>query len=164
MRVAQRRANEGQELIRVTFASIGDGVIMTNTEGRITYLNAVAESVTGWAQQDAVGQPLDSVFRIVNEQTRKPVENPATRALQEGVIVGLANHTMLVTRDGTERPIDDSAAPIKDAQGRVLGCVLIFRDITERRKAEVALREQAELLDLARDAIMVRSTEGFNPR
>ena len=104
---------EQRERLRTTLASIGDAVITTDTEGRVTYLNAVAESLTGWTNAEAVGQPLDAVFRIVNEQTRQPVENPATRALREGVVVGLANHTVLIAKDGTERPIDDSAAPIR---------------------------------------------------
>jgi PAS domain S-box-containing protein len=147
---AQRQLWESRELLRVTLGSIGDAVLTTDTDGCLTYLNAVAESVTGWTQQDAVGRQLDSVFRIVNEQTRHPVENPATRALREGVIVGLANHTVLITKNGNERPIDDSAAPIKDAQGRVLGCVLIFRDITERR-----IVEQQVINDAARLAAVL---------
>ena len=127
---------ESREQLRVTLASIGDAVITTDTEGVITYLNAVAESLTGWSNTDAAGQPLDTVFRVVNEQTREPVENPAARALRKGVIVGLANHTVLICRDGSERPIDDSAAPIKDEHGHVAGCVLIFRDVSERRDVE----------------------------
>lgn len=136
MRAAQRRAHEGQERLRTTIASIGDAVIATDTEGRITIMNAVAETVTGWSRSDAAGRPLDTVFRIVNEQTRLPVENPATKALREGVIVGLANHTVLLARDGVERPIDDSAAPIVDGHGEVVGCVLVFRDVTEQRKTQ----------------------------
>jgi PAS domain S-box-containing protein len=129
----QRRAAEEREHLRVTFASIGDAVITTDAEGLVTYLNAVAESLTGSTQSDAIGQPLDRVFRIVNEQSRKPVENPVKRALREGVIMGVANHTILIAKDSTERPVDDSAAPIKDAEGRVLGVVMVFRDVTERR-------------------------------
>ena len=102
----------------MTLASIGDAVIATDTEGRVTFLNAVAEALTGWTSEDAEGEPLETVFGIVNEQTRQPVENPAPRALREGVVVGLANHTVLIARDGTERPIDDSAAPIRDERGR----------------------------------------------
>ncbi len=134
MRLAQRRTLEGRELLRITFFSIGDAVITTDVEGHITSLNAVAEVLTGWTHEEAVGQPLAVVFRIVNEQTRKPVESPVLSVLREGVVVGLANHTLLLRKDDTERPIDDSAAPIKNLQGQLLGCVLVFRDITERRR------------------------------
>lgn len=134
--VAARLVAEQGERLRTTLASIGDAVIVTDTEGRITIMNAVAESLTGWTKEDATGQPLDVMFRIINQETRQPVENPATRALREGVIAQLANHTVLIARDGTERPIDDGAAPIRCKDGEVVGCVLIFRDITERRKAE----------------------------
>jgi PAS domain S-box-containing protein len=147
MRDGQRRAAEEREHLRVTLASIGDAVITTDAEGLVTYLNAVGESLTGWPQSDAIGQPLDRVFRIVNEQSRKPVEDPVKRALREGVIVGLANHTILIAKDGTERPVDDSAAPIKDAKGRVLGVVMVFRDVTERRHLERLQREQHDLLE-----------------
>ena len=108
-------------------------------------MNAVAESLTGWANEEAMGQPLDAVFRIVNEETRQPVENPATRALREGVVVGLANHTVLIGKDGTERPIDDSAAPIRCKEGQVVGCVLVFRDVTERRREESRLNKREPL-------------------
>src|SRR5262249_42659094 len=117
LRVSQHGLAEQRERLRVTLASIGDAIITTDNVHRITFLNAVAESLTGWTQAEAAGQRLDEVFRIVNEQTRKNVESPAQRALREGVIVGLANHTILIRKDGTERPIDDSAAPILDGQG-----------------------------------------------
>ena len=132
---------EQKERLRTTLASIGDAVISTDRDGNVTYLNAVAESLTGWANGEAAGLPLTQVFRIVNESTRLPVENPALRALKEGVIVGLANHTVLIARDGTERPIDDSAAPVRCAEGELVGCVLVFRDITERHRQEAELRE-----------------------
>jgi PAS domain S-box-containing protein len=135
-RESEQAVREGRELLRVTLASIGDAIITTDTAGRVTYLNAAAESLTGWKNDEAAGQPLETVFRVVNEQTRRPVENPATRALREGVIVGLANHSVLIGKGGTEQPIDDSAAPIKDEQGHVGGCVLIFRDVAERRQVE----------------------------
>jgi PAS domain S-box-containing protein len=142
MRTAQRRTEEGRERLRITLASIGDAVIVTDTHGRVTTMNAVAESLTGWTQNDAEGHPLDAVFHIVNEHSREPVENPAKRALREGVIVGLANHTVLIAKNGTQRPIDDSAAPIRDGRGIVSGCVLVFRDVTGKRDAEELLRKQ----------------------
>ena len=103
-RIAHRRATERREVFRVTLRSIGDAVITTDTEGRITYINEVGESLTGWSHKDALGQPLERVFQIVNEVTRQPVESPATRALREGVVVGLANHTVLIQKDGKECP------------------------------------------------------------
>ena len=127
------------EWCRVTLASIGDAVITTDTQGRVTFLNSVAESLTGWTQAEAEGVSLESVFRIINEDTRRTVESPTIRALRDGVIVGLANHTLLIAKDGTERPIDDSAAPIRNANGEVSGVVLVFRDVTERREQENSL-------------------------
>jgi PAS domain S-box-containing protein len=136
--------HEQREWLRVTLSSIGDAVITTDTSGNVTFLNPVAQSLTGWSLDEASGVPLDAVFKIVNEETRQTVENPAIRALREGLVVGLANHTLLIAKDGTERPIDDSAAPIRNAGGEVAGVVLVFRDVTERRKAEQALRDGEE--------------------
>lgn len=129
------------EWCRVTLASIGDAVMTTDNTGRITFLNSVAKSLTGWTQQEAEGVPLETIFKIVNEDTRHIVESPTIRALREGVIVGLANHTLLIAKDGTERPIDDSAAPIRNERGEVAGVVLVFRDVTERREQENSLRD-----------------------
>jgi PAS domain S-box-containing protein len=137
-----------REQLRVTLHSIGDAVIATDSEGRVTLLNPVAEELTGWAGADAAGQSLETVFPILNEITRQKVENPAGRALQEGRVVGLANHTVLIARDGKERPIDDSAAPIRRPDGTVAGVVLVFRDATERRQAEQADRKHKEILRL----------------
>ena len=147
---ASRRTAEGhaaqlaadKERLRVTLSSIGDAVISTDREARVDFMNPVAEALTGWTTADAAGTPLVDIFRIINETSRAPVDNPALRALAEGAVVGLANHTLLVARDGTEHPIDDSAAPIRDADGQVIGSVLVFREIGHRRKAEAELREQ----------------------
>ena len=148
LRVARASAAERGDLLRTTLASIGDGVITTDSETRITHMNGVAEALTGWTEAEVRGQPIDAVFRIVNEDTREPVENPAAMALAQGVIVGLANHTVLIARDGTERPIDDSAAPIRQPDGGIAGCVLVFRDMAERRRAERAIRQrERELSD-----------------
>jgi PAS domain S-box-containing protein len=136
----QRRAAEmRREFLRVTLASIGDAVITTDALGRVAFLNPVAEQLTGWTQAEAEEQALERVFRIVDEETRRAVESPATRALREGLVIGLANHTILMRRDGTECAIDDSAAPIRDDLGGVSGCVLIFRDISERRRTELRI-------------------------
>jgi PAS domain S-box-containing protein len=167
MRRAQARAGERGEVLRVTLGSIGDGVITTDNEGRVTYMNAVAESLTGWTAGAARGRPLETVFRVLNEETRHAVENPATRALRDGSVVGLANHSVLIGKDGVERPIDDSAAPIKDEGGRVSGCVLIFRDVTERRRLEkdeagrlLAARQLAAIVESSDDAIVRKSLDG----
>ncbi len=144
---AQRSVEEAdaeRERLSVTLASIGDGVITTDSAGRVTLVNPVAETLTGWRTDEARGRPIAEVFHIINEETRKTVENPVDRALSDGTIVGLANHTLLIARDGTERPIDDSAAPIRDDLGRIIGVVLVFRDVTERRQAEVEIRASQE--------------------
>ena len=139
--------NEQKEWFRTTLSSIGDGVIATDTAGSIIMLNPVAERLTGWSSADAEGRRLDDIFVIVNEETGAPVPSPAGRALREGLIVGLANHTILIARDGTRHPIDDSAAPIRDGQGGVIGSVLVFRDISGRRDAERRLREADQRKD-----------------
>ncbi|MEP6848820.1 MAG: PAS domain S-box protein, partial [Acidobacteriota bacterium] len=132
---------EQAERLRTTLASIGDAVITTDTEGGITNMNAVAESLTGWTTIEASGRPLEDVFRIVNEATRDVVENPVVKSLRDGSIVGLANHTVLLTKDGRELPIDDSAAPIRCEEGEIVGCVLVFRDVSDRRREEARTRE-----------------------
>jgi PAS domain S-box-containing protein len=127
---------EQRRWLGTTLRSIGDAVIVTDAEGRVTLMNAVAESVTGWKTDEAMGRPLPEVFNIVNEGTRAGVENPVTKVLRAGTIVGLANHTVLIAKGGAETPIDDSGAPIKDADGKIIGVVLVFRDIAERKRAE----------------------------
>jgi PAS domain S-box-containing protein len=163
LRVQRRAAEvlaEQRERLRTTLASIGDAVISTDTEGCITNMNAVAESLTGWKKEEATGQQLDTVFRIINEETRQQVHNPAMKAMKEGVIVGLANHTVLIAKGGTELPIDDSAAPIRCAKGEVVGCVLVFRDVTERRQAERAARSLASIVESSDDAIIGKDMNG----
>jgi PAS domain S-box-containing protein len=144
------RAADNAERLRVTLASIGDAVIATDEQGRVTRLNTVAEALTGWTEADAVGNRLEEVFVIINEQTRRPAENPIGKVLRERVIVGLANHTMLIAKDGREIPVDDSAAPIKSAEGDVTGAVMVFRDVTERRRVEQERTALVEAERLAR--------------
>jgi PAS domain S-box-containing protein len=145
LQAANDRTTASRDLLHTTLTSIGDGVIATDDASLVTFMNGVAEKLTGWKQAEAEGQPLQSVFSLVNEETRQAAENPALRALREGTVTGLANHTLLISRDGAELPIDDSAAPICDAQGKVIGTVLVFRDISERRRSE----EQRERLNHA---------------
>jgi PAS domain S-box-containing protein len=152
LQLANARTGAGRDLLQTTLASIGDAVIATDSSAKITFLNPIAEALTGWKQAEAAGQPLDSVFKIVNERTRAAVENPAAKVLREGTVVGLANHTVLIARDGSERPIDDSGAPIRNAQGETIGVVMVFRDITGRRATENALRESEQRLRLALEA------------
>jgi PAS domain S-box-containing protein len=153
---AERALAEQRERFRVTLSSIGDAVITTDREARVTFMNPVAEALTGWSAQEARGKPLDAIFRIVNEDTRLPISNPCEKVLRTGAVLGLANHTALIARDGTERPIADSAAPIVDDQKQVLGVVLVFRDVSPERNAELAHkaveRDREQLLESERAA------------
>ncbi|HEX8875877.1 MAG TPA: PAS domain S-box protein [Phycisphaerales bacterium] len=154
---------DAADWLRVTLSSIGDGVITTDRHGRVTFQNPVAQALTSWTQEQSVGHALEKVFHIVNEDSRAEVENPAIRALRDGVIVGLANHTILISRDGMERPIDDSAAPIRNRQGLTAGAVLVFRDITERRRTERVVRDSElryrRLFQTAKDGILILDAE-----
>jgi PAS domain S-box-containing protein len=138
---------EQREWFAVTLASIGDAVIATDASGRVSFMNAAAEALTGWHNAEAMGRPSAEVFRIVNEATREPVESPVERVLRENIVVGLANHTLLLGADGVERPIDDSGAPISKANGDVLGVVLVFRDVSERRRYEQGLQDAVTARD-----------------
>ncbi|MCW1913048.1 response regulator [Luteolibacter sp. GHJ8] len=141
MRRHRALAEARKNLLLVTLRSIGDGVITTDAKGMVTDLNGVASNLTGWTLEDARGRSVTEVFNIVNETSRSEVANPVLRALAENLVVGLANHTVLISRTGCETAIDDSAAPIMDGGGRLLGGVLIFRDISPRRKTEAQLLE-----------------------
>ena len=141
---AEEALRESEEWLNVTLRSIGDAVITCDCDGTVTFLNPVAVALTGWTPEEAVGQPTTRVFPIINEQTRKPAENLVARVLRENSIVALANHTALVTKNGREIPIEDSAAPITDDAGRVSGVVLVFHDVTAKRRAQEALRASNE--------------------
>jgi len=147
-KASERQLFEEHQRLLVTLTSIGDGVITTDTDGRVVLLNRVAEELTGWRNDEAIGQPLPAVFNIVNETTRAPCENPADKVLRTGLIVGLANHTALIAKDGRERRIADSGAPIRDPEGKVLGVVLVFRDVTEQQRMEEELAKAQKLESL----------------
>jgi len=158
---AEEALHQQSEWLRVTLSSIGDAVISTDAQGRVTFMNGIAEKLTGWPLAEALGLPLTDVFHIFNERTRQPVENPALRALREGTIVGLANHTVLIARDGSERPIDDSAAPMRGESATPVGAVLVFRDVTEGKLAEKALAEFAAIVESSEDAIVSKNLDGI---
>jgi PAS domain S-box-containing protein len=145
----ERRTQEleqQREWFRVSLASIGDAVITTNADCRISFMNPIAESLTGWPSHEGIGQRLEDVFAIFNDETREAVENPVAKVLATGRIQGLANHTSLRSRDGSEIAIEDSAAPIRDADGKLMGVVMVFRDVTQRRRAQRALERSEQLL------------------
>jgi PAS domain S-box-containing protein len=149
-----------QQWFAVVLSSIGDGVITADVHGRVSFMNPVAETLTGWTNSEAIGRPLEQVFHIVNEETRASVENPALRAIREGTIFGLANHTLLLAKDGREVSIDDSGAPIRTAAGESLGAVLVFRDVSERRKFDEARGLLAEIVDSSEEVIISKSLDG----
>ncbi|HEY3278118.1 MAG TPA: PAS domain S-box protein [Syntrophorhabdaceae bacterium] len=160
----ERTERESQELFRTTLYSIGDGVITTDALGLIRHMNLVAEELTGQNEADAQGKPLEEVFRIINEKSRRVVENPVERVLREGRVVGLANHTLLIARDGAERPIADSGAPIRDERGVIMGVVLVFRDQTRERTLERTLQESEEkyreFFTTSRDCVFISRPYG----
>ncbi len=149
---AERELREQSEWFSVTLGSIGDAVIAVDTDCCITYLNPMAEALTGWRSAEALGQPIGDILRLVQETTREPAENPVQRALAEGVVLGLADRTTLVRTDGTEIPIEDSAAPIENPPGVIIGAVMVFHDVTERRQKELALERSYQAEQEARTA------------
>ena len=142
---AEETLQESEQWLSTTLRSIGDAVIATDAKGLVTLINPVTKDLTGWDEAEAVGQPLEDVFNIINEQTGERAENPVTRVLREGVVVGLANHTVLIAKDGTKRPIADSGAPMRDEEGNIIGTVMVFRDITERKEMQERLVRREKL-------------------
>ena len=157
---AREELIRAKEFLATTIASIGDAVIATDAEGRVVLMNPVAETLTGWPLDQARSKQLAEVFRIINQETRQTVENPVDKVRRLNKVVGLGNHTILISKSGEEIAIDDSGAPIFAPDGALAGIVLVFRDVTEARKAEARLTAQAALLDLAWDAIIVRDELG----
>ncbi|MBF0477947.1 MAG: PAS domain S-box protein [Candidatus Omnitrophica bacterium] len=156
---------ESEEWFSTTLKSIGDAVIATDEKGRVKFINYVAEQLTGWKYNEAVGKSLDEIFHIVNEQTREVVENPVVKVLRDGGVVGLANHTVLISKEGKEVPLADSGAPIRNTAGEIIGVVLVFQDVTERKQAEDALQESEQqfmdVLYASQDAILLIDSEQF---
>ena len=150
---AQEALAKSEKWFSTTLASIGDAVIATDMNGAVTFMNSVAQSLTGWSQAEATGKSMDLVFDIVNRETRRPVENPVKKVFREGKVVGLADHTLLLSKDGREFDIEDSAAPILTDAGEGFGVVLVFRDITEHKRAEETLRQSQERYHLLFDSI-----------
>ena len=158
---SEKRLRRSEENLAVTLGSIGDAVMATDTAGCVTRLNPVAERLTGWAETEARGRPVAEVFRIIHEETRAPAPIPVDEVLATGEIKGLSNHTALIARDGTERAIADSAAPIRDRDGRVLGVVLVFRDVTETRRVQ---QELDRFFSLSLDFLCIASMDGYFKR
>jgi PAS domain S-box-containing protein len=159
-RNAERRLQQQRESLRVALSSIGDAVIATDINGLITFINPTAEALTGWSMAEAVNKPLSDLFKIINETTRQPVESPVTKVLREGTVVGLANHTVLIAKDGREIPIADSGAPIRVPGGQITGVILVFRDITDEKRAEEAILMMASIVESSDDAIISKTLEG----
>ena len=149
-----------REYWRVALSSIGDATILTGPDGLVSFMNPVAESLCGWPAADAAGKPLRDVFRIANQRTRQPAESPVEKVLREGRVVGLANNTVLIARDGKETPIDDSAVPIIDQSGEIAGVVLVFRDVTEKKQAEELRERLAAIVESSDDIIASKDLNG----
>ncbi|HDQ45961.1 MAG TPA: PAS domain S-box protein, partial [bacterium] len=153
---AEKELREIQEEYKATLYGIGDAVITTDTAGAVRHMNPVAESLTGWTESEARGVPLARVFRIISEETRSEAESPVGRVLREGVVVGLANHTLLIAKDGREIPVADSGAPIRNEAGEIAGVVLVFRDQTAERRARKEILESRRLLQDVLDTVPAR--------
>ncbi len=149
---SKREADRERDLLHITLSSIGDAVITADAKGKVTFLNSVAQQLTGWSQTGAIGRAISDVFVIRTEETGLPLESPAEKAIQEGVVVGVDNHAVLVNREGRNIPIENRASPIRDEHQRVIGVVLVFRDVADRRKFDEALKLSDERLKLALNA------------
>jgi len=158
---SKRSTEQARDLLRATLYSIGDGVITTNREGAIQMMNGVAERLTGYPEAEARGQNIESIFHIVNESSRKAVEDPVRRVLRSGEVVGLANHTVLTSKTGIDIPIDDSGSPIRGSDGKTSGVVLVFRDVSERKQADAMARRLAAIVESSEDAIVGESLDGI---
>ena len=158
---ALREAQNARDSLKTTLASIGDAVVSTDVDGRVVFANRVAQALLKRQESDMVGRHLDEVFQIVNEFSRMKVESPVSKVLRDGAIVGLANHTVLIAGDGTETPIDDSGAPIRGESGPIQGTVLVFRDVTARRRADETSRLLASIVESSGDAIIGKDLNGI---
>jgi PAS domain S-box-containing protein len=161
LRASEKSAADVRDLMGTTLASIGDGVIATDLDGRISFINPVAQALTGCTHDRAKGRPLDEIFRIVHDFASQAIESPVTRVLRDGKVAGPANHTVLLGLNGAETPIDHSGAPIRDSQGATVGVVLVFRDITERKKAQEASLRLAAIVESSDDAIIAHRLDGI---
>lgn len=148
-KVMEKELRNSEENLRITLNSIGDAVISTDTAGKIVQMNRIAENLTGWQRKEAIGRTLNEVFQIVNAKSRKKVSNPVQRVLEHGNIIGLANDTLLLSKNGQEYQIADSAAPVKDRQGNVVGTVMVFRDVTQEYAVNQALKLHQKRLEQA---------------
>ena len=154
---AEEELRRQREWFKVTLASIGDGVIATDAAGRVTFINPVAQSLTAWQREEALGEPVQNIFRVINEKSREPGEDIVSRVIREGTVVNLANNMTLIARNGQEIPVEDSAAPIRDAEGHIIGVVLVFHDVTEKRRSRQALQESEKRYR----TLFETMTEGF---
>jgi len=154
------RLLQSEERWTATLGSIGEAVIATDSEGRVTFLNPIAATLTGWQPKEALQQPIENVLKLINEESGMTADNEVLRVLKEKKVLAVANHVDLVTRDGREIPVEHSAAPILAGEGKVIGVVLVFRDVAERRQEQIATKEQAALLELTQDSVFVIDMEG----
>lgn len=162
---ASSKLRASEENLSVTLNSIGDAVMATDAEGNVTRLNAVAEQLTGWNRAEAIGKPVGEIFKIINQKTRDFASIPVAAVLEQGIIHGLANDTVLIARHGKETPIADSCAPIRSLDGEVIGAVLVFRDVSKEYAAQQAIEESSKriqtILDTVADGIINISEQGI---